>query len=134
MKQSLLIAAITLIAFALAGCKNENESAIPLASKTIPHILLFNGTGTSPNDVAAVEKILQEQQLDYSTANSVQMNDMSETRLRSYRLLIIPGGNYIAIGNGLMPSTTTKIHDAVQNGLNYLGICAGGLLAGHQSD
>jgi len=48
------------------------------------------------------------------------MNDMSASHLRSYRLLIIPGGNYIAIGNGILSSTTAKIHDAVQNGLNYL--------------
>src|SRR5436190_16170764 len=130
MKLSLLMASILLIAFAVTGYKNADESAIPLTSNTLPPILLFNGTGTSPNDVVEVKRILNEQHLSYSTANSAQMNDMSGSRLQSYRLLIIPGGNYIAIGNGLTPATATKIHDAVQNGLNYLGICAGGLLAG----
>src|SRR5213075_1090302 len=41
--------------------------------------------------------------------------------------------NYITIGNSLTPTTTTNIHNAVQGGLNYLGICAGGLLAGNAS-
>ena len=123
-------ASIALFAFAVNGCNNANDSAIPLTSKIIPPVLLFNGTGTSPSDVAAVERILNEQTLKYSTANSVELNNMSESRLRSYRLLIIPGGNYISMGNGLLPSTTAKMRDAVQNGLNFLGICAGGLLAG----
>jgi glutamine amidotransferase-like uncharacterized protein len=129
-KRSLLIASIALIAFAAPGCKHANESEVPLTRIPVTPILLFNGTGTSSNDVAAVESILNEQNLKYSTADSKQLNEMSESRFRTYRLLIIPGGNYIAIGKGLLPSTTAKIHDAVQNGLNYLGICAGGLIAG----
>lgn len=56
---------------------------------------------------------------------------MSESRLRVYRLMIVPGGNYIAIGTSLTPTTAANIHDAVQGGLNYLGICAGGFLAGN---
>jgi glutamine amidotransferase-like uncharacterized protein len=49
----------------------------------------------------------------------------------AYRLLIVPGGNSIAIGDGLTSYTTANIHSAVQGGLNYLGICAGAFLAGH---
>src|SRR5262249_19930972 len=99
-----------------------------------PPILLFNGTGTSPNDVTAVEEILKEQQLSYSTVNSAQLNAMSESRLRSHQLLIIPGGDFMVIGKGLLPSTTAKVRGAVQDGLNYLGICAGGFLAGDSTD
>ena len=58
---------------------------------------------------------------------------MSESQLMAYRLMIIPGGNFIDMGNSLTPSTTANIHNAVQGGLNYLGICAGGFLAGHAS-
>jgi len=36
-------------------------------------ILLFNGTGTSSNDVAAIESILRDNHLDYSTANSREL-------------------------------------------------------------
>jgi Peptidase family S51 len=133
MKQNLLVAFIAMIALIMTSCGNPNDNSIPLTSETIPPILLFNGTGTSGNDVAAFERVLDAHGFKYSKANSPQMNDMSESRLRSYRLLIIPGGNFEHIGDGLRASTTAKIHDAVQNGLNYLGVCAGGLIAGRST-
>ncbi|CAN5483732.1 hypothetical protein BH10PLA2_BH10PLA2_34670 [soil metagenome] len=117
-------------ALAAVGCKNARESALPLNSATDAPILLFNGTGTSRNDVEAIERILDERHLTYSLVNSAELNELSEARLRSHRLLIIPGGNYIDMGTGLPPATMAKVRSAVQNGLNYLGICAGGLLAG----
>lgn len=130
MKSDFLIALIATFTWAMTGCGSANDSAIPLTSNVTPPILLYNGTGTSPNDVGAVETILNGQHLQYSTANSVEMDSLSESRLRMYRLLIVPGGNYIVMGDGILPGTTAKIRRAVQNGLNYLGICAGGLLAG----
>jgi glutamine amidotransferase-like uncharacterized protein len=115
-----------LIPLAMTGCAST-------VSNTASPILLFNGTGTSPNDVAAVESILKDCHLDYFTVNSQQLNGMSESQLMGYRLLIVPGGNYITMGDSLTPSTTANIHNAVHRGLNYLGICAGGLLAGKAS-
>ena len=112
------IASLTLTACAPHG---PNDAAA---------ILLFNGTGTSPNDVTAVEAILKESHLDYSTVNAPQLNGMSESQLMAYRLLIFAGGNYITMGQSLTPGTTSNVRNAVQGGLNYLGICAGGLLAG----
>lgn len=102
-------------------------------SSDVPQILLFAGDGTSPNGVKAVETILKARHLGYSKAGSLQLNGMSESQLTAYRLIIVPGGNYITIGNSLTPSATTNIHNAVQGGLNYLGICAGAILAGHAS-
>ncbi len=95
-------------------------------------ILLFDGTGTSSGDVAAFETILNDKRLDYATASARQLNAMSEAQLKQYRLLIVPGGNFIDMGKSLKPSTT-KVHDAVQGGLNYLGVCAGAFLAGDTS-
>jgi hypothetical protein len=96
----------------------------------VPPILLFEGTGTSPNDVTAVKAILETRHFKFSSVDSRQLNGMSESQLRAYRLMIVPGGNYITIGNSLTPATAMKVHNAVQAGLNYLGICAGGFLAG----
>ena len=96
----------------------------------IEPVLLFDGTGTSPNDVAAMKAVLEGCKLTYSTADSSRLNAMSESELSAHRLLIVPGGNYVAIGESLTPATSAKIRSAVQGGLNYLGICAGGLLAG----
>jgi biotin protein ligase-like protein len=93
-------------------------------------ILLFNGAGASANDVKAIETILKNNKLSYSTVDSRQLNGMTESELLKSRLLIIPGGNFIEIGNGLSPDTFAKVHRAVERGLNYLGICAGAILAG----
>ena len=105
----------------------------PAEPHSVPPILLFNGTGISANDAAAVEAILKANQLRYSTVNSRQLNGMSESQLMAHQLMIVPGGDFIAIGNRLTPSTVANIHNAVQGGLNYLGICAGGFLAGQAS-
>ena len=99
-----------------------------------PPILLFAGNGTSTGDVAAVEQILKDSHLQYSTATSRQLNGMSTTELMAYRLMVVPGGNFIDMAGSLSKSTTTNIHDAVQAGLNYLGICAGAFLAGDGRD
>jgi glutamine amidotransferase-like uncharacterized protein len=100
------------------------------ASASTAPVLLFNGTGASPNDVAAVEAILKNNHLSYSTAKSSQLNQMDQSQIRRYRLLIVPGGNFVEIGNSLTPGATANIRRAVQDGLNYLGICGGGFLAG----
>jgi hypothetical protein len=92
-------------------------------------ILLFSGTGTSPGDVAAFETVLQKARLDYTVASSSKLNQMSEAQLDRYRLLIVPGGNFIDIGNALTRATTANVRDAVHNGVNYLGVCAGAFLA-----
>jgi glutamine amidotransferase-like uncharacterized protein len=135
------MASLVLMSAAIIGCekgthsKGLNSSATatskPLTSGDIAPILLFNGTGTSPNDVVAIEEILRTNQLNYSTANSSGLNGMSELQMRRYRLLIVPGGNFIDMGNSLTPGTTANIRKAVQNGLNYLGICAGAFFAGN---
>jgi glutamine amidotransferase-like uncharacterized protein len=100
--------------------------------RTAP-ILLFTGAGTSPNDVKAVQAVLQSNSLSYSTAGTSKLNEMGESQIRQYRLLIVPGGNFVEMGAGLTPGATTNIRGAVREGLNYLGICAGGFLAGNYS-
>jgi glutamine amidotransferase-like uncharacterized protein len=122
-KITIVPALLFLISVTIPGCT-------PPAATTYTPILLFNGTGTSHNDVVAVESILRHNRLRYSTVNSQQLNSMGESQLLAYRLLIIPGGNFIDMGNGLGSNTTANIRNAVRGGLNYLGICAGGLLAG----
>ena len=109
--------------FAASGCGGTSS---PLH----PTILLFNGTGTSPNSVKAVEELLNQLRLPYVTLDSHDLNQLKPSEFDSFRLIIVPGGNYIEMGNSLDPKTTAAIHNSVQGGVNYLGICAGGLLAG----
>ncbi len=93
-------------------------------------ILLFTGAGTSSGDVTAVESLLDEMHLGYDTASSFRLNRMSESDLGSYKLLIVPGGNFMHMGESLNTSASSNIRSAVRGGLNYLGICAGAILAG----
>ena len=91
---------------------------------------MFTGAGTSPNDVAAIEAILDSSRLGYSIVDSSQLNGMTESQISRYRLLIVPGGDFIDMGNSLTAGTTANVRNAVKDGLHYLGICAGGFLAG----
>jgi glutamine amidotransferase-like uncharacterized protein len=110
------------MALAFTGCGRRADPG---------NILLFDGRGTSPGDVRAVEAILEREHLAYATADSSELNAMEETRLRAHHLLIVPGGNFMHMGNSLTAATAVNVRNAVQGGLNYLGICAGALLAGN---
>ena len=123
------LASLVLISIGFTACGVRGDRVSTSAG--IAPILLFNGTGTSPSDVAAVETILNDNHLNYSTANSSRLNEMGESQIRAYRLLIVPGGNFVDIGNSLTSGTTGNIRNAVESGLNYLGICAGGFFAGN---
>jgi len=136
-RQVVIITATVFLLIALTACgtstSNMQPAARSLAAKpgsSVP-ILLFVGTGTSASDVSAVETILNSNKLSYATANSSQIEGMSESALKAYKLLIVPGGNSISIGQGLSSTATNNIHNAVQSGLNYLGICAGGYFGGY---
>lgn len=128
---------LILVGFSACGTPGSTLGAsantpAALTPGVTPSILLFTGTGTSASDVSAVESILGVNKLTYATANSSQLNAMTETELKGYKLLIVPGGNSITIGDNLTSTTTTNIHDAVTNdGLHYLGICAGGFFGGY---
>jgi glutamine amidotransferase-like uncharacterized protein len=121
---ALTIAGVVLVAWAITACRTSDDEGSA-------SILLFDGTGTSPGDVAAISTIMRSEHLDYSTADSSRMNGMSEAQLRKHRLLIVPGGNFEKIGNGLSRGAAANIREAVQDGLNYLGICAGAFFAGN---
>ena len=115
--------ALTWAGLACAGCTPPTASGPPA-------ILLFSGDGTSPNDVRAIEALLIEMGQRYAAADSARLNGMSKGDLKAFRLILVPGGNYLKMGASLTPVTATNLHQAVQGGVNYLVICAGGLLAG----
>jgi len=94
-------------------------------------VLIFNGTGTSATAVTAIVNVVKTKGLGYKTANSTQLNAMSQAQLAAYKLFIVPGGDSIKIGNSVSSKATTNVRNAVaQNGLNYLGMCAGGFFGG----
>ena len=106
------------------------DAAAGITGSSTPAVLLFVGTGTSSGDVSAVKTILGHVKLSYATATSSQLNKMSESQMRAYRLFLMPGGDAVTIGHNLTRTATTNLHNAIVNGgLHYLGICAGAFFA-----
>jgi hypothetical protein len=85
MKRVLLVASLVAILWTFTACgirDDETGTAAPstnastavtstaLRSDGLAGILLFNGTGSSPNDVKAFEAILKEQHVNYLKVNS----------------------------------------------------------------
>jgi hypothetical protein len=127
-RRDILFSSLCIGALGLAAC-----DVAPLTNGNPPaaaDILLFAGTGTSPGGVAAVERILRDLDYNYTTTDSRQLNALSQGQLRTYRLLIVPGGNFEQIGKHLSPTATTNIRNAISGGTNYLGLCAGAFFAG----
>ena len=101
----------------------------PVSAHAKSTILVFNGTGSSPNDVMAIGQILTSMGLSYDTANSAQMNAMTKATLLTYRLIVWPGGNSITMGASLTTYATSVVRQAVVAGVSYLGFCAGAFMA-----
>lgn len=108
----------------------SSTSAVQPAKTSGATVLVYNGSGTSSTDVAAVESIVSSLHLSYHTANQSELDKMSVSQLLGYRLFLMPGGNAITISGNLSRTATSNVRSAVSSGLNYLGICAGGFFSG----
>ena len=64
---------LIVLAVSSSNCSHRGHAASP--------VLLFDGTGTSPGDVAAIESLLTERGLAYDTAGSWRLDRMSEAEL-----------------------------------------------------
>ena len=127
---ALLVAAIT-----VSGCGSQQNGQmsqeLPPPIPAAEPVLLYNGTGASSSDVSAIKAVLSTQGIGYATADSSELNGMNEAQLGGYKLIIVPGGNSITIGQSLTTQTTSAIRGAViQYGTHYLGICAGAFFGG----
>jgi len=132
----ILLIALLLASITFSGCGSQQNAQVPQPlPPPIPAaepVLLFNGTGASSSDVSAIQAVLGNLGIDYATADSTKLNSMSEAQMAGYKLIIVPGGNSIAIGQSLTTQTTSAIRGAVmQYGTHYLGICAGAFFGGH---
>jgi hypothetical protein len=133
----ILVVASLVALLTFTGCGSQSGqqaggAGLPPPIPAAEPVLLFNGTGTSSSDVAAVEAVLGTLGVGYKTADSTQLNAMSEQQLAGYKLMIVPGGNSITIGQSLTGETASAIRGAVEDyGLHYLGICAGAFFGGY---
>jgi biotin protein ligase-like protein len=131
------VAAFIIAATMFNGCGSRSDpasaatAALPPAIPASEPVLLFNGTGTSA-DVSAVQAVLSTLGIGYTTADSDQFNAMTKAELGGYKLIVVPGGNSIEIGQSLNGSTAGNLRGAVQQyGVHYLGICAGAFFGAH---
>ncbi len=136
--QSTLIAASVSTSSSTTSTTQLNTASTALAVSSLTTssapVLIFNGTGTSSTDVTAVENVVKNAGFAYRTVNSSGLNSMTQAQLAAYKLFIVPGGNSITIGKYLTHSATTNVRNAVQqNGLHYLGICAGAFFGGYSA-
>jgi hypothetical protein len=92
----LIVLSLVLISWGFTGCGVRNDesgtsaagtnasketASTPPKSGDTAEILLFGGTGSSPNDVKAFEAILKEQHVNYTKVNSSQLHGMSALNL-----------------------------------------------------
>ena len=135
-RRLILLIALLLASLAFIGCGSQQNAQVPQPlPPPIPAaepVLLYNGTGASSSDVSAIEAVLHTQGISYATADASKLNGMSEAELAGYKLIIVPGGNSITIGQSVTTQTTSAIRGAVtQYGTHYLGICAGAFFGGY---
>jgi glutamine amidotransferase-like uncharacterized protein len=121
-RKDIVIGVLAAASVLLASCGARQTGSEP--------ILLFDGTGASRGSVSALQAVLEANHLAYMTVTSAELDRMDEEALRRHQLLIVPGGNFVDMGNGISRETALRLRDAVHHGLNYLGVCAGAFLAG----
>lgn len=123
---------MTAVSSSPSSPSSPSSGGLPPAVPAAEPALLYNGTGASLTDVSAVESILDTAGIGYETADSAQLNALTEPQLAGYKLIIVPGGNSITIGESLTADTTSNIRGAVEDyGVHYLGICAGAFFGGY---
>jgi len=74
------------------------------------------------------------QRSKFDRADSTEIDAMPPSALRKYRLIIVPGGDFVAMAKNMSGPTAASIRSAVRYGVSYFGICAGGFLAGRVYD
>lgn len=93
-------------------------------------VLLFSGKGTSPADVEALARVLEASGVEFRRVDSSAIESLDAEQLRAWRLLVVPGGNFVEMSRALSPAAAARIRSAVESGTNYFGICGGAFLAG----
>ena len=105
----------------------------PTTALTTPasmNVLLFNGTGISTSDWESFQSILQGMNLTVKVVNSAELEAMTINDLKTYGLIIVPGGHGGTMSDNLDQATKIRVRQAVRDyGVSYLGICAGAWVA-----
>ena len=134
---------IVLMAFSISGCAKPGAEELtgpaPLGPNAPPNsmtgiahteVLLFAGESAWQAEVESIEYLLYNHGVTYQQVTSAQLELLSLDELASFKLLVFPGGDALAITQSLSANTHAKLRTAVQDrGLSYIGFCAGAWLA-----
>lgn len=92
--------------------------------------LIYQGASSATGDPEAIADILSRHGVSYQLATSEELNTMSLEDYSKYGVIIWPGGYAGYMSESLLPSTRTLIRRAVtENGVSYVGFCAGAFIA-----
>jgi glutamine amidotransferase-like uncharacterized protein len=132
------LATLLLASAMVMSCGSHNPAVqkviLPPAIPAAEPVLLYVGAGTSDSDVSAVESVLGDLNIGYLTVDGPHLEGLTEAQLGGYKLIIVPGGNSITIGQNLSPAAVANVNTAVGGyGVHYLGICAGAFFGGWSS-
>src|ERR1043165_4276336 len=91
-----LCASALALSACLSGC--QKSSTTTEAAVMPKRIILYDGAGSSANDVKAIKALLDQESLPYTTADSDELDVMTPEQLAHADLLIMPGGNFEEMG------------------------------------
>jgi glutamine amidotransferase-like uncharacterized protein len=120
-----------------------SEGSLPPPSSGVPKwpntksrnfatdVLIYGGAGAATSDLTSIIDIISAHGMSYDAVSSGELNEMSIEDLRSYGVLIWPGGKAKTMSDSLAYETRIKIRNAiVADGVSFVGFCAGTFIAG----
>jgi glutamine amidotransferase-like uncharacterized protein len=92
--------------------------------------MIYNGAGAWTDEVGALESVMKSHGVSYTEVTSAQVNALTADQLAQFTLMVWPGGSGSQMLNSINDAARTRLMNAVrQQGVSYLGFCAGAFLA-----
>jgi len=93
-------------------------------------VLLFTGNGAWGEEVKSLKDILAKNGATYKEVNSSQLDAMPVDEIAKFGAMCFPGGSSHTQAGSLTAETHARLREAVQQrGVNYVGFCAGAIIA-----
>jgi len=118
----------------LTGCglrPPPPSSAVPAQNpgSERTEVLIYGGISAWVQEINSIKSILSSHNITYVEYNDDQMNELTVENLKKFSLVVFAGGDSDLISDNLDPDTKVRLRNAVrEDGLNYLGLCAGAWL------
>ena len=131
-----MVTAMALSSFSVLGFLPSLSHAspyveeVPVEPSATPQVLIYDGVATAFGDTESLASILEQHGMTYQLATSDELNEMSVEQLGKFQLILWPGGYAGVMSASLDGAAREKIRKTVnEQGVSYLGICAGAFIA-----